>query len=268
MTQDIYTNTSAFGLMPKEMQEAMKKHYEGGGGIMAYTTMGDTLDWWSLDIPSWHGSAVYRAVRPAPKPMTVPWDAIRPEYICAAKDDGALAYCYSAPPRPDRDMWLGAAAYVRIDHLTGYDPGEVDWKDSLQWAQGVRRRLTPEPQKTESLWAFWSYDRFPYMLAGEVSEQLADGRVKVKNYTGMIFTPVYMASGEAGVRMAREVRRVSNAYRVHEECARNGAGNAAHAHLRSVGFPEGALLRLQRTGWQGSAYEELFAQQIKREAGE
>lgn len=116
-----------------------------------------------------------------------------------------------------------------------------------------------------TLWAFWSYDRFPYMLSGKVVEQLGDGRVKVEGYTGMIFKPLYMASGEAGARMNLEVRRVAAAYRIHQECARNGAGTAAFKHLELAGFPVGILGKLKRMGWQGSAYEELFDQQIRQE---
>jgi hypothetical protein len=115
------------------------------------------------------------------------------------------------------------------------------------------------------LWAFWSYDQFPYLLAGEVLDQTPDGQVKVKGYGGMTFTPVYMASGRAGEKMALEVRCMSAAYRRHVGLARNAAGNAAHHHLSAAGFPEGALSKLRRTGWQSSAYEELFEQQLRQE---
>lgn len=134
------------------------------------------------------------------------------------------------------------------------------------WFHRMKGRGEPGiAEAPPGLWAFWPYDRFPYLLAGEVLEQLPDGRVKVKGYSGMIFTPVYMASGRAGEKMALEVRRVSAAYRIHEECARNGAGNAAHRHLKAAGLPDGALGKLRQTGWQGSAYEELFAQQLGQE---
>lgn len=136
----------------------------------------------------------------------------------------------------------------------------------IDWLRRAMARGEPGlPATPAGLWAFWPYDRFPYLLSGEVVEQLPDGRVKVKGYTGMVFTPVYMASGAAGERMSREVRRVSAAYRIHEECARNGAGTAAYRHLELAGLPPGALGKLKRTGWQGSAYEELFEQQIKQE---
>lgn len=125
-------------------------------------------------------------------------------------------------------------------------------------------QLLHRPSRTPpKLWAFWPYDRFPYILAGEVLEQMPDGRVKVKGYSGMIFAPVYIASGRAGENMARELRRVSEAYRIHEECARNGAGNAAFAHLEAAGLPACALGKLKRTGWQGQAYEDLFRRKLE-----
>ncbi len=135
---DIYTNTSAFGLMSKEMQEAMQQHYEGGGSVEAYTFVADTLNWWPIDFPAWHGATAYRAVRPAPKPkpMTVPWDAIKPEYICAARDKFGAVFCYAGEPDRKSIVWEGNVAMARIDHLVGYDPGEVDWKDSLIWRPG------------------------------------------------------------------------------------------------------------------------------------
>lgn len=130
--------------------------------------------------------------------------------------------------------------------------GVVDW---LRRAMGKGEPGVVGPL---ALWAFWPYDRFPYLLSGKVTEQLDDGRVKVEGYTGMLFRPVFLSSGAAGEKLATEVRRVAEAYRTHEECARNGAGKVAREHLERAGLPAGALGKLERTGWQGEAYQELF----------
>lgn len=133
------------------------------------------------------------------------------------------------------------------------------------WLRRAMGRGEPGVVGPLALWAFWPYDRFPYLLSGKVTEQLEDGRVKVEGYTGMLFKPVFLSSGAAGEKLSREVRRVAEAYRIHEECARNGAGNAAHEHLLAAGLPPGALMKMKQTGWQGSAYEELFKRQLAGE---
>ncbi len=126
-------------------------------------------------------------------------------------------------------------------------------------------RERAEPVGPLKLWAFWPYDQFPFLLSGKVSEQLEDGRVKVEGYTGMVFRPVYLASGGAGERLDRELRRVREAYRIHEECARNGAGQVAQEHLVNAGLPREVLGKLVRTGWQGEAYQDLFRRQLREE---
>lgn len=128
-----------------------------------------------------------------------------------------------------------------------------------------RMRAVAEPVAPLALWAFWPYDQFPFLLSGKVVEQLDDGRVKVEGYTGMVFRPVYLASGGAGERLHRELRRVRAAYQIHEECARNGAGVVAHEHLARAGLPKEVLGKLVRTGWQGEAYQDLFRRQVAQE---
>lgn len=135
----------------------------------------------------------------------------------------------------------------------------------MKWLRDAMSRGEPGVVGPLALWAFWPYDQFPFLLSGEVVEQLEDGRVKVKGYTGMVFRPVYLASGAAGKRLDLELRRVRAAWAIHEECARNGAGNAAFAHLEAAGLPASALGKLKRTGWQGQAYEDLFRRQLAQE---
>lgn len=128
----------------------------------------------------------------------------------------------------------------------------------LAWLREAMGKGEPGVVGPLALWAFWPYDRFPYLLSGKVTEQLEDGRVKVEGYTGMLFKPVFLSSGAAGEKLSREVRRVAEAYRTHEECARNGAGKVAREHLERAGLPAGVLGKLERTGFQGEAYQELF----------
>lgn len=135
----------------------------------------------------------------------------------------------------------------------------------IRWLRDAMSRGEPGVLGPLALWAFWPYDRFLYLLSGRVSEQLEDGRVKVEGYTGMLFKPVYLASGAAGERLHREVGRVSAAYRIHEECARNGAGQVAAEVLGKAGLPPGALTKLVQTGWQGEAYQDLFRRQLREE---
>lgn len=59
------------------------------------------------------------------------------------------------------------------------------------------------------VWAFCPLDQFPFLLSGELVEQLDDGRVRVKGYAGMVFWPVYLASGAAGKRLDRELRQLA-----------------------------------------------------------
>ena len=135
----------------------------------------------------------------------------------------------------------------------------------LKWLKGAMARGEPGMLEPLALWAFWPYDCFPYLLSGRVLEQTDEGKVRVEGYTGMVFKPVFLASGASGERLHREVRRVAAAYRIHEECARNGAGQVAHEHLLAAGLPPGALMKLQRTGWQGEAYQDLFRRQLGQE---
>lgn len=119
----------------------------------------------------------------------------------------------------------------------------------------------PEPVKT---YAFWKYDRFPYFLSGVVIEQHDDGHVSVEGYRGYRFKPFYLATGKHGEELSTLGRRIQNAYRIHEECARNAAGTVAEQLLSEAGLPT-AGLQLKRTGWQGGGYEEIFRKQMEQE---
>lgn len=75
--------------------------------------------------------------------------------------------------------------------------------------KAIRDRFRKADVPPPGLWAFCPLDQFPFLLSGEVLEQLADGRVRVKGYAGMVFWPVYLASGAAGKRLDRELRQLA-----------------------------------------------------------
>ena len=74
----------------------------------------------------------------------------------------------------------------------------------MKWLRDALGRRGPL-----KVWAFCPLDQFPFLLSGELVEQLDDGRVRVKGYTGMVFWPVYLASGAAGKRLDRELRQLA-----------------------------------------------------------
>jgi len=142
----------------------------------------------------------------------------------------------------------------------------------MRWPE-VKKRLLEivgklrEREVTQELdlWAFWKYDAYPFFLSEIVLEQDDKGRVKVQGYSGW-FRPFYLARGKHGEEIHKLGKRLRAAYRIHQECARNAAGNVAAMVLRDAGLPI-TTLGLERTGWQGEAYRELFEEQLKQEQG-
>jgi hypothetical protein len=63
-----------------------------------------------------------------------------------------------------------------------------------------------------ALYAFWRYDRFPYLLGSEVDKVLDSGAVKVKGYGGACFKPVKILPLDAGKEMHEELERLERAY--------------------------------------------------------
>lgn len=74
-------------------------------------------------------------------------------------------------------------------------------------------------------WAFWSYDRFPYVLSGQIKEVRKDGVVFCTTYDGMGFRPFHTERGEEGMFMHNALQRLeakmNEAKRnVHDDMAR------------------------------------------------
>lgn len=67
----------------------------------------------------------------------------------------------------------------------------------------VRVRDGFEP--TTNLFAFWSYDQFPYFLGGPVIAMRADGVVQVSTYGGATFKPVLVTTHKAGVELLEKL---------------------------------------------------------------
>ena len=127
------------------------------------------------------------------------------------------------------------------------------------------KALAVEPVPPLELWTCWSYDKFPYLLSGKVKNQLLDGWVEVEGYSGMKFKPLYMATGAAGKKMDQEIKHIRSTYRLHQELARNAAGQVAKSYLKNAGIPEQILHKLTKSGFQGMAYQELFTRLLVRD---
>ena len=96
-------------------------------------------DWSAVLDPSWSDHVTYRIAPAALTQDVIPWDAIKPEYIWAARDEDGKIYVYAKKPIFGGSCcWLGGR-YFGISFLVGCVPGTVDWSDSLQ-----RRPSAPE----------------------------------------------------------------------------------------------------------------------------
>ena len=64
----------------------------------------------------------------------------------------------------------------------------------------------------QKLMAFWKYDAYPYVLHGEVTAFTYDGKVKVKEYGGAVFTPVAVYPYEDGAGIAKIFKKLEADY--------------------------------------------------------
>ncbi len=59
--------------------------------------------------------------------------------------------------------------------------------------------MTKSQLTVTRLYAFWTYDSYPYLLGGEVTKMLPNGMVEVKGYgRGFAFVPVKLLPLETG----------------------------------------------------------------------
>lgn len=64
----------------------------------------------------------------------------------------------------------------------------------------------------QALYAFWKYDHYPYHLGGELIQVLDSGRVRVKGYDGMTFTPIKIVPFEIGQKIKAELDKLRAAH--------------------------------------------------------
>lgn len=73
------------------------------------------------------------------RPMSIDWDALKDEYICAARDAFGTPYAYTKEPKTEYGQWMFKShdtKAVPIISLKSYDPGTVEWDESLIWRPG------------------------------------------------------------------------------------------------------------------------------------
>lgn len=70
------------------------------------------------------------------RPMSIDWSVLKDEYICAATDIDGDAFSYHEKPELCRSGWDTGKPYFKLNGLKSYDPGTVDWQDSLIWRPG------------------------------------------------------------------------------------------------------------------------------------
>ena len=68
-------------------------------------------------------------------------------------------------------------------------------------------------KKTNKDYAFWKYDRFPFVLGGEVTGFRGDGWVETENYGwGCYFKPIKIVPLEDGLAMQEELDKQQSDY--------------------------------------------------------
>lgn len=71
----------------------------------------------------------------------------------------------------------------------------------------------PKPTSVEKLYAFWSYDTYPYFLCGTITKMNDDGLVSIKEFGGARFKPVLILPVNAGKRLKEKLAFLEKTYR-------------------------------------------------------
>lgn len=88
---------------------------------------------WSISLdPSWNWYLYDYRVAPD-EPMSIDWSALKPEWKYAARDANWRVHVFTCRPEKSRIEWYtDEDEFSRIDDLLSiFNPGTVDWKDSL-----------------------------------------------------------------------------------------------------------------------------------------
>ena len=81
--------------------------------------------------------SIYRT-KPAKK-LVIPWDALKPEYFCAALDKDGIVYAYDIQPIKENDKWLnGKGKMTSLRAFVGVESDGVDWETSLTFRDGEK----------------------------------------------------------------------------------------------------------------------------------
>lgn len=115
----------------KELQPIIE-HFANGGGIEYYSSLNGK--WLSCPNPSFQDVVKYRIAK-VPDKFT-DWDVLPFDYKWIARDKNGNAFATSFKPiGPDNNdgEWMYGVSddYIRVDQLTCYERGTVDWQNSL-----------------------------------------------------------------------------------------------------------------------------------------
>ena len=71
--------------------------------------------------------------------------------------------------------------------------------------------------KQITLWAFWRYDLYPYVLGGKVTKTNDDGSVFVEGYGDYKTWARVLVPGKLGQELLEELKSLQAQYRAHEK---------------------------------------------------
>lgn len=131
----VYNNDLPFGDLTDEQKGALLLAAHEGGEVELYS---DSKGEWFVSTPLWIDICPYRIKSPA-EPMSFDWSAIKPEYKWAAVDGAGDALAFTSKPEIkkakllgcDFSHWSDGKPVFKIDHLSSYKRGTVDWQHSL-----------------------------------------------------------------------------------------------------------------------------------------
>ena len=141
MTLDLTKITTPFGLLDSDTQDEMRDAYADDKPIESY---GGKEGWYDVLRPVWSMHLTYR-VKPEPmRDIDIPWDALSPNWIAAARDEDGMVFVYDAEPfvlTSDARCWTsrgpnGAKSFLPISDLLTHDPGNKPWDQSLVFRPG------------------------------------------------------------------------------------------------------------------------------------
>lgn len=70
-----------------------------------------------------------------------------------------------------------------------------------------------ESKKNQKLYAFWEYDKFPYVLGAEIQETLGNGKILTKKYPGFSFKPKKILPCKEGRAKHKKLEDLSREYK-------------------------------------------------------